>query len=440
MKSRQALSAPSKYKFRTPKSFPQAALTAPKVATLLVIFWVMVVASAAKGAVSAAEMQAAVDKMMAAPAVNADETAVIIVDLATGRTVAASGEKNPLVPASIMKAVTTASLLSIAGPEWRYTTSAYIDGRNRDGVLNGNLIVVGSGDPSLNSKEEPSSEDFVSEIVEALKMQGIRKIEGRVIIDESAFTGPAVPPSWQSGDLPHAYGTGVHGLNFENNASGKSSVKNPAAVFEQRLDAALRNAGIELASQVVAQGNRRKLVTHTSPELRDIMTSCMMRSDNMFAESLLRTYALRNRREGATDVAAALETEFWRSKGLPMQGVRIVDGSGLSRDNRLTAEFLAAVLAYMQDNVDYAAFFPLAGQEGTLKKFLADTPLATYIALKTGSMNGIQCYAGYKVDEDFAPTHAVVVIGNNFKKSRADFRQAVETMLLESFAEQADNE
>ena len=116
-----------------------------------------------------------------------------------------------------------------------------------------------------------------------------------------------------------------------------------------------------------------------------------------------------------------------------MEGVSIVDGSGLSRANRLTAEFLAGVLTEMADNVEYASFFPLAGQEGTLKKFLAGTPLATYIALKTGSMNGIQCYAGYKVDEDFAPTHAVVVIGNSFPGSRAAFRQAVETMLLEIF-------
>lgn len=382
--------------------------------------------------VSAADMQPAVDRMMASGAADPNGTAVMIIDLESGEVAASYGADKSLLPASVMKAVTTASLLNAVGPQWRYVTSVYIDGNIRDGVLNGNLIIVGSGDPSLNCKCEPKSDDFVEEIVNALKTKNISKIKGRIIIDQSAFEEPCIPPSWQQGDLKYAYGTGCHGLNFENNASGDKSVANPSAVFEQRLLGCLRSNGIQLDSEVVAQGNRRKLTGHVSPSLADIMTSCMMRSDNMFAESLLRTYALRKGEKGATDVAARLETEYWKGRGLPMDGVRIIDGSGLSRENRLTAGFLASVLKVMADNVDYASFFPLAGQEGTLKKFLADTPLATYIALKTGSMKGVQCYAGYKVDEDFAPTHIVVVIGNDFR-DRARFRSAVERMLLDAF-------
>lgn len=388
-------------------------------------------------AASAADVQAAVDRMVASGAVDAEGTAVLVVDLASGETVGEYNAERALLPASVLKCVTTASLLETAGPQWRYTTVAYIDGRVRDGVLRGNVIVVGSGDPTLNSLCEPLSNDFVVEIVDALKSQGISRIEGRVIIDESAFEGPATPPSWHPDDLKHSYGTGSHGLNFENNARGDRSVANPAAVFQQRLQSALTDAGIGLESKVVAQSNRRKLVAHSSPVLSDIMSSCMMRSDNMFAESLLRTYALRRGMSGSTDVAAGLESDYWRERGLPMEGVNIVDGSGLSRQNRMTARFLGGVLEQMSGNVDYAAFFPLAGQEGTLKKFLADTPLETYIAMKTGSMRGVQCYAGYKVDEDFAPTHVVVIIGNDFK-SRESFRKAVEHMLLEAFSDNTD--
>ena len=82
----------------------------------------------------------------------------------------------------------------------------------------------------------------------------------------------------------------------------------------------------------------------------------------------------------------------------------------------------------------YASFFPLAGQEGTLRRFLADTPLDSYIALKTGSMNGIQCYAGYKVDDNYAPTHAVVVILNNMSDRQAA-RKAVGDLLLSLFSD-----
>ena len=91
------------------------------------------------------------------------------------------------------------------------------------------------------------------------------------------------------------------------------------------------------------------------------------------------------------------------------------------------------VLKEMSGNVDYVSFFPLAGQEGTLKSFLKDTELDSYIALKTGSMRGIQCYAGYKLDDDYAPTHVVVIMINNFNCSRSIVRELCEKMLLKTF-------
>ena len=163
----------------------------------------------------------------------------------------------------------------------------------------------------------------------------------------------------------------------------------------------------------------------------------MRRSDNMFAESLLRTYSLARKHKGSTAEGARLEMDYWRKKGVDSEGVNVVDGSGLSRSNRLTAKFLGEVLAQMADNVDYVSYFPLAGQEGTLRNFLKDSELDSYIAMKTGSMNGIQCYAGYKLDEDYAPTHVVVVMVNNMTSARSNLRKEVATMLLEIFK---DNE
>lgn len=98
-----------------------------------------------------------------------------------------------------------------------------------------------------------------------------------------------------------------------------------------------------------------------------------------------------------------------------MYGVEIFDGSGLSRKNRLTADFLSYVLEEMKDDVEYASFFPLAGQEGTLKSFLKDTHLDSYVALKTGTLKDVKAYAGYKLDDDFAPTHAIVIFMNKTK-------------------------
>lgn len=96
---------------------------------------------------------------------------------------------------------------------------------------------------------------------------------------------------------------------------------------------------------------------------------------------------------------------------------------------------MADVLRHMSGNPYYASFFPLAGQEGTLKKFLAGTPLDGEIAMKTGSMNGIQCYAGYKLDSEYAPTHIVVVMMNRLS-NRASARAALQKLLLAAFEEE----
>lgn len=161
----------------------------------------------------------------------------------------------------------------------------------------------------------------------------------------------------------------------------------------------------------------------------------MMRSDNMFAESMLRTYGKMEGSDGSIPAATSKEMTLWKKKNLPLEGVKIVDGSGLSRSNRVTANFMTELLKEMSANPHYASFFPLAGQEGTLKKFLAGTPLDSYIAMKTGSMKGIQCYAGYKLDDDYMPTHVIVIIMNEITKNRDKAKQAAENLLLSLFSE-----
>ena len=380
----------------------------------------------------------AVSAFIASPHTNGESVSVYVYDLTRGEVVESYNEKKPLLPASITKALTIATTLQATGIDYCYVTKVYADGGLKDGVLHGNLFIEGSGDPSLNSKAEPRTPDFVAEVVNSLKNKGVTTIAGSLVIDQSIFEGPSTPPSWGGGDLAHSYGAGQFGFNFENNSNGKGSVKNPAAVFEMQLRRALSNAGIAMGTErVEPEGKRKLLMEHVSAPIDDIMRSCMRRSDNMFAESLLRTYSLARKHKGSTAEGARLEMDYWRKRGIDSEGVNVVDGSGLSRSNRLTAKFLGEVLAQMADNVDYVSYFPLAGQEGTLRNFLKDSELDSYIAMKTGSMNGIQCYAGYKLDEDYAPTHVVVVMVNNMTSARSNLRKEVATMLLEIFK---DNE
>lgn len=376
----------------------------------------------------------AVEKFASYSGLQADKCAVAVIDLSSGKSIGSHNASVPLVPASVTKAVSIATLLEKTGADYHYFTKIYTLGDIKDGTLVGDVLIEGGGDPSLGSSKEPVGTNIVAECVEALKKHGITTIQGRIKTDSSFFPLPATPPSWENADRKTYYGAGCFGLNFENNASGKSSVSDPAGVLCSRLESACRAAGITIQGEDVAQsGHKKMIVNHVSPQIDEIMRSCMMRSDNMYAETFIRTYAKLLNREASSGVGAEEELKYWRKRKLPVDGVTLVDGSGLSRRNRLTADFLARLLVAMSDNVDYVSFFPLAGQEGTLRNFLRDTPLDSYIAMKTGSMRGVQCYAGYMLDEEFAPTHVVVVLINDFTACREAVKDAVKTMLLEIF-------
>ena len=372
-----------------------------------------------------------VEDFAASRGINAASSAVVVTDLRTGEAVVSYHPDLSLVPASIMKSVTVAGLLSQSEPGNKYLTDVYMTGPAVNGVLGGDLIVKGSGDPSLNSSYVNGT-DIVKEIVKALGDLGIKRIKGRIRVDESIWEGPAVCPTWGAGDLKQSYGTGQHGLNFEDNSVGKQSVSNPAAVFQSRLKAALSSGGITVENAEMPEGQSILLLSHESVPFDDIMRSCMMRSDNQYAEAMLRTLAVLQGKGGSTVNGAKVNTDLWTRSHAPMDGVHIEDGSGLSRSNRVTANFMTHVLKTMWTDPYYVSFFPLAGQEGTLRNFLKDTPLDSYIAMKTGSMNGIQCYAGYKLNDDYEPTHTVVVILNQMP-DRAEARKAVSNMLLKIF-------
>lgn len=381
------------------------------------------------------------DKFLESKSITAGSTAVLVRDLNTGKTLVAHNTDCPLLPASIMKTVTIAGLLQEKGPDERFHTYVYADGPIKGNAIEGDLLIMGGGDPTLGADCAPESADIAEEIIAVLRHKGITTINGDIRVDTSLYRGPACPPSWAAGDLNEAYGTGSHALNFRRNANGSRAVRNPESVFLSYLSSRLRAAGISIngTTEIGNAGlsdieESSELLDHVSDTYAEVMRSCMMRSDNLFAENFLRAFALARGKEGSTEAGAAELLKYWKAAGIPTKGVVIIDGSGLSRSNRVTADFMSEILHAMGDNEEYASFMPLAGQEGTLSDFLKDTALDAYVAMKTGSMKGIQCYAGYKLDEEFAPTHSIVIIMNNIGP-RASARKAAEEMLLEIFSE-----
>ena len=150
----------------------------------------------------------------------------------------------------------------------------------------------------------------------------------------------------------------------------------------------------------------------------------------MMTEGMLRTVAAGRSRKDAIDA----ELTLWANNGVDTCGIVIEDGSGLSRNNRITPYFLADVLVWMARNNNsdnrYLQCFPRAGQDGTMRNFLKDSPLDGRLATKTGSMRNVQCYAGYMLGDDGVPSHVVVVMLNGFS-SRATVKKAIGDLLIE---------
>jgi D-alanyl-D-alanine carboxypeptidase/D-alanyl-D-alanine-endopeptidase (penicillin-binding protein 4) len=164
---------------------------------------------------------------------------VKLVNFDTGKTIFEYNPELKMVPASIQKVITTGIGFVNLGENYTFKTSVYYDGTIvADSVLNGNLYVVGGGDPSSGSKNFPEifPETVFNKITYGLKNAGISVINGKIIVDDSYFDGnhstsETVHPSWELEDIGSYYGAGVHGLNFcENTFTVKISCKDASGI------------------------------------------------------------------------------------------------------------------------------------------------------------------------------------------------------------------
>lgn len=122
------------------------------------------------------------------------------------------------ITASTMKSVTSATALKMLGKDFRFHTRVYVEGEiHNSGRLDGDIVIVGGGDPTLGSTHMPDQPDFIQAVISALKKKGIKEIKGSIIVDDSAFPAPYVPATWMIEDLGYGYGTSIHALNFADN-------------------------------------------------------------------------------------------------------------------------------------------------------------------------------------------------------------------------------
>lgn len=199
----------------------------------------------------------------------------------------------------------------------------------------------------------------------------------------------------------------------------KGAVPSPSNMFIREFKKYLKERNMLCDDcEVELSGKNIYLGSLHSPTLNDIVRVTNHRSNNLYAETILKWCATGKGKEATTANGIEVINMLWREKGIDISNCKLFDGSGLSPKNRVSANSLAYLLWAVSDNISFRKSIPKVGEEGTVKNFMASSPIAKYLSLKTGSMQGVQCYAGYY--DNGEECYAIVVIVNNFSGKRRD--------------------
>lgn len=309
----------------------------------------------------------------------------------SGRLLADVNGTRSRVPASNQKLVSTAFALDRLGPEFRLNTQLW---RLGDGTLR----LTGQGDPDLAL---PHLQRFAQL---ALRSGGSTGAAGTVVRLQVAEEPKQAwwPQGWNYADRAYAYGAPITRLAITSNAID-DAVTNPISRLQTLLKrtAAQQGGDIQLSLVPAEQplpADAVLLHEEPSTSMEGLLSLANTESHNFTAEVLLRSGA------GTWDLPEAVrrETVWLSQQGLPMQGVRIADGSGLDRTNRLTSRFLTALLLRMDQHPygrSYVSSMAIAGRRGTLRNLYNGTTLDGRVYAKTGTLTGVRSISGLLVTE-----------------------------------------
>jgi D-alanyl-D-alanine carboxypeptidase/D-alanyl-D-alanine-endopeptidase (penicillin-binding protein 4) len=398
----------------------------------------------------------------------------VVVEKIDDRTpIVALNAGKPMMPASTMKLVTTYSGLSILGPDYRWRTSAYADGNlDANGILHGNLYIQGTGDPKLVPEE-------LIDLVQKIRKAGINGIDGALVLDKRYFDPSTrdLPPFDDDATAPYNVGPdpllyAFKSLSFTLTPSSDGSVAVDVvpALAQLQIDNQLHATGGpcrgELPTPAVASfagdyaercGPRtlnvavldhsaffaggflalweqtggtftgatregpvpvdaRLIATHQGPMLSDIVRDINKFSNNTMARNLFLTIGAVAGKPPATPEKSASAIEaFLQKSGLNMEYLSLDNGSGLSRDEHITALSLADLLQAANASPVAQVFvdsLPIAGVDGTMRNRLTAQPVGGNAHIKTGTLRDVRAIAGYVASAD-GQSYIVVSIIND---------------------------
>lgn len=387
---------------------------------------------------------------------------MMVVDLNTGEKLYQRAIQQTFVPASNMKLFSDATALLALGPDYHFQTQVSTDADSiQSGKLNGSIYLILPGDPSFSSTDLnglfsslkslgvnriSGSVILVSDfshtqahppgIVPKDLYYSYGASLAPLIIDENRVT-ITVNPSCQIGqDALVEYsgplgsfildnqvstvaglGGGISFVTTDDNhlvvrgrigqrqgaIQQRIAVKNPFSHAQEIIKLTLKNQGITLDGSVILGQSKPSmlLATHYSQPVTQLMADTLKPSDNLYANSLF-LHAARKIKGTPVDWQQAeqvVKQYLQQQTGINMQSAVLIDGSGLSRHDLLSAEQTVSLLRYLYEHFpltyEYIAALPIAGQDGTLKRRLRKNNQRGFVRAKTGSMTGIMSLSGY---------------------------------------------
>jgi D-alanyl-D-alanine carboxypeptidase/D-alanyl-D-alanine-endopeptidase (penicillin-binding protein 4) len=354
----------------------------PPVRFALALVLVVLAASTASTAAdaSSSDLSARLTKSLRSPYLSLGRTAAIAVDASTGVVLYAHNATQPIVPASNEKLPVAWTALTLLGPAYRFRTEVLGAGVRTGSTWRGDLYLEGSGDPTLTAAD-------LGRLARAIRVAGITRIVGRIRGDESAYDVRRGAPGWKH------YFVGIESPPLSalvvDRARGWPALS-PPLLAARALREALRARGVRVAGRPglgTAPGTAVPIAAHRSARLSTIVQEMNRSSDNFVAEMLLKHLGTLGGGVGTTARGARVVLDQMRAAGIPVAGVRLVDGSGLSSLDRVTASALAGVIrAGMHDvriSKAFVASLAVAGRNGTLRSRLPG--LAGIVRGKTGT-------------------------------------------------------
>jgi D-alanyl-D-alanine carboxypeptidase/D-alanyl-D-alanine-endopeptidase (penicillin-binding protein 4) len=333
--------------------------------------------------------------------------------------VAAENVDEPLIPASNQKILVGMGALALLDHDQRLVTEIRVDGPvTDDGVVQGNLYIVGGGDPLIKRQGAHSIEDLTAQLVDDV---GITAVEGDILGDESRYDQIRKAPGWLEWEMPLPAGSmSALMVNSNSRVGDKSYLENPTQHNAALLRMALEDAGVEItggAGAATAPADSDVVHEYRSLTIAGLVGVMMRESDNMTAEMLTKEVGLQVAGEGSTAagheaMVTALEDELC----VEIDGFND-DSSGVSREDKRSVGSWRDMLLAAREAPWFDVFhesMPVAGDEnGTLAGRFLGTPAVGDVQAKTGTTGQAIALSGYAQTEgDREVVFSIVVNGD----------------------------